>query len=345
LLQPTDLGELRLPNRMVMAPLTRARATNDQLVPTDLHATYYAQRATAGLIVAEATWVSERAIGCAHVPGIYSPAQVTAWARVADLVHSLGGRIVLQLWHAGDAPLGGMTRADLRAVVDDHRAGTENARRAGFDGVEIAANGIYVLARSLNPRLNHRTDAYAPAGHHLVLETVDAVVAAWDGRRRVGVRISPYWCVHDRSLSGPADDDPTYPYPADEATLADYDRLVGELGERPLAYLHLRSRAPVPPGAAPDPDAVARYRKLFDGPVVANHGFDPVTGNALVDAGLADAVSFGRLFVANPDLVTRAALDHPLTPLDPTTLYTPGPEGYTDYPTTPKLRQGTWFPH
>lgn len=365
LLRPLDLGGLRLPNRVVMAPATRARAANADLAPTDLHAAYYAQRAGAGLIVAEGAWVSERAIGFPDVPGVFSERQVAGWSRVTGVVHALGGRIVLQLWHTGANShpdhLGGalpwgpsaidpgevsptpsgrkatvtpheMTRADIERTVADYRAAAENARRAGFDGVEIAANGTYLLAQFLNPRLNRRADAYGARRDRLPLEVVDAVTEVW-GERRVGVRLSPFWSEADRPR-GPRPRG-AYPFASDEGTRADHDRLVAALDERALAYLHLRGPAPSAPGARPDFDAFARYRKLFDGPLVANNGFGRESGNAIVEAGLADAVSFARLFIANPDLVSRFALGHEPAAGDGSTHYSGGARGYVDYPIWP----------
>ncbi|GAA3965917.1 alkene reductase [Actinomadura viridis] len=350
LLRPAALGDLRLPNRVVMAPATRARAANDDLVPTEMHVAYYAQRAGAGLIVTEGTWVSERAIGFVGVPGIYSEAQVAAWRRVTGAVHALGGRIVLQLWHTGAAShpdnLGGerpagpsaidpgeksftatgfkptvtpreMTAADIEATIEDHRTASANAHRAGFDGVEVHAIGPYLIPQFLNPRLNHRTDAYGgdrARRHRFLLEIIDAVAAPWDGRG-AGVRLSPYWA------SGL--------FQADEETLADYDALVQELNDHPVAYLHLRG--PNPAGD-PDLDAFARYRRRFGGPLIVNGGFGRETGNAAIEAGVADAVSFARPFIANPDLVTRFALRRDLAEGDPATYYTGGAQGYVDYP-------------
>ncbi|MFE6775950.1 alkene reductase [Streptomyces sp. NPDC057702] len=353
LLRGLDIGGLRLPNRVVMAPMTRARTANAALVPTALHVTYYAQRASAGLIITEGTWVSERAIGFTHVPGVYHDEQVAGWRRVADAVHALGGRVVLQLWHTGAAShpdhLGGalpmgpsaidprvrcfttggfrksvvpraMTRADIDATVADFRAAARRARRAGFDGVEIGALGTFLLAQFLNPRLNHRTDAYGAgrAGRRrLLLEIVDAVTDAWPGGC-VGVRISPFWDDGERFV-------------ADAPLLADYDELVAELSDRPVAYLHLRGADPATAGA-PDLAGFARYRPLFDGPLIVNNGFDQASGNAALDTGLADAVSYARDFVANPDLVTRFALHTPLATGDPRTYYGGGAQGYVDYP-------------
>lgn len=362
LLRPARLADLDLPNRVVMAPTTRARATNAGLVPTGLHAAYYAQRASAGLIIAEGAWVSQRAIGFMNVPGLFSEQQVTAWSRVTGVVHALGGRIAAQLWHAGAnshpdlrggvLPAGPsavnpdetcrtpggrkptltpreMTAADIDTTVADYAAAARLARRAGFDAVEIAANGTYLIAQFLNPRLNLRADSFGRQRGRLLLEVVDAVAAAWGGP--VGVRLSPYWSASDRAGGSPAGGD--YPYVPSEQTLRCYDDLVASLRERRVAYLHLRGRALAGPG--PDLDEFARYRKLFSGPLIANHGFTRETGNAILDAGIADAVSFSRLFIANPDLVSRFALDQRLAASDPGTHYSGGARGYLDYPIWP----------
>ncbi|MEU4493738.1 alkene reductase [Streptomyces sp. NPDC023998] len=354
LLRRADLRDLSLPNRVVMAPTTRARAANDQLVPTPMHSAYYGQRASAGLIITEGTWVSERAIGFTCVPGIYSEEQVAAWRRVTDVVHALGGRIVLQLWHTGAAShpdhLGGelpagpsainphemsftpsgfketvtpreMTGADIQSTIADYRAAAHNARRAGFDGVEVHAVGAFLIPQFLNPRLNHRSDSYGGdrAGRRrLLLEIIDAVAAPWDGRR-VGVRLSPYWTTGDR-------------FTADASTLADYDELAAELNDHPVAYLHLLGPAPAAPGECPDFDAFRRYRQRFDGPLIANRGFGLESGNAIIEAGIADAVSFATHFIANPDLVTRFAMSRDLAAGDPDTYYTDEADGYVDYP-------------
>jgi N-ethylmaleimide reductase len=295
LLEPTVLGDLRLPNRVVMAPLTRNRAANR--APTDLHRTYYAQRATAGLIITEGTAVSDDLPPT--IPAI-GETQVKAWQGVTDLIHTLSGRIVLQLWHAGHPS---------EKAIGEFATAAGNARKAGFDGVEIAANGTYLIAQSLNPRLTRP--------NRLATQIVSAVTEAWDGHR-VGVRLSPFWTV---------DDDPTSDqYTADEETLNRYDTLVSELTG--LAYLHIRG----PAANAPDFDAIARYRKLFDGPLIANHSFDATSANKILNAGHADAVSFATHYVANPDLVTRFALNAPLATPDPRLYYTGGAEGYVDQP-------------
>ncbi|MEU5263441.1 alkene reductase [Amycolatopsis sp. NPDC021455] len=338
LLTPADLGGWRLPNRVVVAPTTRARVPGG--VPGDRQAAYYAQRAGAGLIVAEGTWVSDRAVGFRDVPGVYTEAQVAGWRRVTDVVHGLGGRIVLQLWHTGAVShpdfLGGarpagpsavnpeeevhtaagrrptvtpraMSVAEIRSVVADYGAAAENARRAGFDGVEVAANGVYLLAQFLHPRLNRRTDAYggSPDGRRrLLLEVVEAVAA----HGRAGVRLSPWWTGGLFTVDG--------------QLRAEYDDLVAGLD---VDYLHLRG-----PDTGPDFAAFEHYRGLFGGPLIVNNGFDRETGDAVVEAGIADAVSYARHFVANPDLVTRFALGRPLAAGDPSTYYGGGEAGYVE---------------
>jgi N-ethylmaleimide reductase len=336
LLRPVTLGGLDLPNRVVMAPATRCRADPATLTVTGLHAAYYAQRASAGLIVAEGTWVSEQAAGrYPDVPGIYRAAQVAAWHQVTNVVHAVGGRIVLQLWHTGagfgpgPAP-GTMTAADLRTVVRDFGTAAGRARQAGFDGVEIAANGTYLLAQSLHPRLNRRPDGYGADRGRLLREVTDAVATAWDGPERTGVRLSPYWTIRDEPRAGSRPG--RYPFTADEETLATCDDVVTALSESGLGYLHLRGPAPATRGGPPDTEAVARYRKLFGGSLVANHGYEAGTGDALVGAGLADAVSFAARFIANPDLVSRLALGHELAEADRGTYYRGGDRGYVDYP-------------
>ena len=336
LLRPVTLGGLELPNRVVMAPATRCRADPATLTVTGRHAAYYAQRASAGLIVAEGTWVSEQAAGrYPDVPGIYSPAQVAAWHRVTSVVHAVGGRIVLQLWHTGagfgPGPVpAALTAADLRAVVRDFGTAAGRARQAGFDGVEIAANGTYLLAQFLHPRLNRRRDGYGTDRGRLLREVTEAVVAAWDGPERTGVRLSPFWSVRDEPRAGSRPG--RYRFTADEETRATCDEVVTALGESGLGYLHLRGPAPASPGGPPDPGAVARYRTLFGGALVANHGYQATTGDALVAAGLADAVSFAARFIANPDLVSRLALGHELAEPDRATYYRGGDRGYVDYP-------------
>ncbi|MGW4087369.1 alkene reductase [Streptomyces sp. NPDC004822] len=354
LLRPVQLGALELPNRVVMAPMTRARATNAALAPTELHATYYAQRAGAGLLVSEGTWVNREAIGYIHVPGIYTDEQTDGWARVTESVHAAGGRIVSQIGHLGAAshpdhqggrlPVGpsavnpqemsftadgpkdtvtprALTGAEIAATVRDYRKAAANALRAGFDGLEIHAQGSHLIAQFLNPRLNQRTDAYGGTSEkraQLLLDIVEAVSEVWGGER-VAVKLSPYW------NTGPA-------FTADAEALADYDLLLKRLGDSDLAYLHLVGPAP---GTHTDDTftAFSRFRGHYRGAVVANLGFTQATANELLERRLADAVSFGEPFIANPDLVDRFAHGHPLADGDRDTYYGGGAEGYTDYPT------------
>ncbi len=353
LLRPADFGDFQLPNRVVMAPTTRARAVNDTLVPTPMHAAHYGQRASAGLIIAESTWVSERAIGFVNVPGVYSEQQVAAWRQVTDTVHAGGGRIVLQLWHCGAAshpdhlsgrlPAGPsainpgvtsftasgfketvtpreMTARDIATAVSDFRTAAANARRAGFDGVEIAALGAFLIAQFLNPRLNHRTDAYGgdrARRRRLLFDIIDAVAEPWYGRC-VGVRLGPYLSPGDQ-------------FRVDDELLADHDALVTQLNDHPVAYLHLRGRDVAAPGACPDFEAIARYRRAFHGPLIANNGFGRESANAVIEAGIADAVSFATHFIANPDLVARFATGQELAVADRDTYYTGGARGYVDH--------------
>lgn len=354
LLRPVRLGALELPNRVVMAPMTRSRATNTELAPTAVHATYYTQRAGAGLIITEGTWVSPDAIGFINVPGIYTDAQTAGWAEVTESVHAAGGRIVSQIGHVGAVShpdhLGGrlpagpsainpqemsftpdgpkdtvtpraLTAAEIATTIGTYRKAAANALRAGFDGLEIHAQASHLVAQFLNPRLNQRTDAYGGSSEkraQFLLDVVDAVSEVW-GSDRVGIKLSPYW------NRGPA-------FTADAESLADYDLLLKRLGDSDLAYLHL---------VGPEPDsgtddtftAFARYRAHYRGAVIANLGFTQASGNELLERKLADAVSFGAPFIANPDLVDRFTHGHPLAAGDRDTYYGGGVEGYTDYPT------------
>ncbi|MEV7427551.1 alkene reductase [Streptomyces sp. NPDC091212] len=351
LLQPVRLGALDLPNSVVMAPMTRARAQNTELAPTDLHATYYAQRAGAGLIVTEGTWVSPDAIGFINVPGIYTDTQTAGWAKVTEAVHEAGGRIISQFGHVGAAShpdhLGGRlpagpsainpgeksftpsgpqdtltprayTAAEIADTIADYRHAAENARRAGFDGVELHAQGSHLIPQFLNPRLNQRTDAYGGSSEkraRFLLDTLDAVSDVW-GSDRISVKMSPGW------TSGTA-------FTADEETLADYDQLLKKLNDSNLAYLHLLGT----PDTIEERHALfSRYRAHYQGNIVANLGFTQALGNEILDHGTVNAVSFGAPFIANPDLVERFAQGHPLADGDRDTYYAGHTEGYTDYP-------------
>ncbi|MGW5614504.1 alkene reductase [Streptomyces sp. NPDC003877] len=360
LLRPVRLGALELPNRVVMAPMTRARATNAELAPTALHAAYYTQRAGAGLIISEGTWVSPDAIGFINVPGIYTDAQTAGWAEVTESVHAAGGRIISQIGHVGAVShpdhLGGrlpagpsainpqeksftpdgpkdtvtpraLTATEIATTIGTYRQAAANALRAGFDGLEIHAQASHLVAQFLNPRLNQRTDAYGGSSEkraRFLFDVVDAVSSVW-GSDRIGVKLSPYW------RSGPA-------FTADAEMLADYDLLLKRLNDTDLAYLHLLGPEP---GTDTDDtfSAFTRFRTHYRGAVIANLGFTQATGNELLERELADAVSFGAPFIANPDLVDRFAHGHPVAAGDRDTYYAGGAEGYTDYPTA----TGSWI--
>ena len=345
LLAPLQLGDLHLPNRIVMAPLTRARAVGADRVPNALMARHYAQRAGFGLILSEATAVTPQGVGYADTPGLWSEAQVEGWRGVTEAVHAAGGRIVAQLWHVGRisdpvflegglpvapsavAPAGEVSlvrpkrpyvtpRAlaldELPGIVAAYRQGAENARRAGFDGVEIHAANGYLIDQFLQDRSNQRTDAYGgPIENRmrLLLEIVDAAIEVW-GAGRVGVHLAPRGDAHDMGDSDPQ-------------TL--FTQVARELGRRGVAFLCLREHL----GAG---RLLPVIREAFGGAVIANEGLDPDSAEALLGRGEAEAVAFGRLAIANPDLVERirqgAALNRP----DPSTFYGGGETGYTDYP-------------
>ena len=351
LFTPIQLGRYELPNRIVMAPLTRNRAGADD-APIAMHAEYYRQRASAGLIITEATQVAPLGQGYPHTPGIYSQAQVAAWQRVTDSVHQQGGRIFLQLWHVGRVshpsfhngelpvapsalqPAGeamtyeGMQpfvtpRAleldEIPEIVEQFRQGAKNALAAGFDGVEVHGANGYLLDQFLRDGSNHRTDAYGGSVENrarLLLEITQAVVEVW-GSDRVGVRLSP-----SNTFNGMSDSDPK----------ATFSYAVQALNEFHLAYVHLLepSEADLRYGGTPIP--TREFRPLYDGNLITNWDYDQAKGNAAIAAGEADLVSYGKLFIANPDLPQRFKLNAPLNEPDPNTFYGGDERGYTDYP-------------
>jgi N-ethylmaleimide reductase len=349
LLSPLSSATLDVPNRVVMAPMTRRRALLGD-VPAALAAEYYAQRASAGLIVGEASLVAANAASYPGSPGLYDDAHVTAWHVVTDAVHTRGGRIFAQLWHAGrfsdPSFLGGMlpvapspiaipgevtirgekrpfttpralSLAELPAIVDAFARAARNAIRASFDGVEVHAAQGYLLDQFLRDGANKRDDAYGgPVAHRarLLLEVVDAVAAAV-GHAKVGVQLSP-----TSTLGGMSDTDP----------LATFEHVATRLSPLGLAYLHVFE--PLGPAGRLSP----LLRAAFAGPFIANGGYDAASADAAIAAGEADLVSFGRAFIANPDLVARFAAGAPLATPDPATFYGGDARGYTDYPTLPR---------
>ena len=346
LFTPFELGPITLGNRILMAPMTRNRAgTGD--VPHALNAEYYAQRATAGLIVTEASQISPQGKGYPGTPGIYSAEQVAGWRLVTDAVHKKGGRIFLQLWHVGrishptlqeggqlpvapsalkpdgNAMTGqglvpfveprALALEEIPGIVATFRQAAINAKAAGFDGVEIHGANGYLLDQFLRDGTNQRTDAYGgPVENRarLLLEVVEVVSTVF-GASRVGVRLSPVNPFNDI-----ADSDPQ----------ATFDHVASQLGGRGLAYLHV-----VQMGTAPFD--WQRLRQAFGGTFVVNGGYDRVKAEAAIDGGAADLVAIGVPFLANPDLVERLQRNAPLNTPDQATFYGGAGEGYTDYPT------------
>lgn len=346
---PLQLGAIELSNRILMAPLTRARADENH-VPTDLMAEYYAQRAGAGLIIAEATMAMPACSAFWREPGIHSDAQVAGWKKVTDAVHAKGGKIVLQIWHGGRAchpalndgkepiapsaiaitgddvhtPEGKKDYTVPRALKDEEipeiiagfKRAAQNAKAANFDGVEIHGANGYLLDQFLRDSANKRTGPYGGSIENrakLLLEVIDAVIPIW-GADRMGVRLSPL-----NSFNAMQDSDPN--------ALAEY--LSKTLSTRKLAYLHLM-RADF--YGKQSGDVVTPTREHYDGNLILNMGFNQTEAEQTVQNGTADAIAFGVPFIANPDLPRRFKEGAPLNEADPNTFYTQGAEGYTDYP-------------
>lgn len=353
LFDPVQLGALELSNRIVMAPLTRSRSGAAR-VPNEMMRDYYVQRAGAGLILTEATAVSPMGVGYADTPGIWSEEQVRGWRMITEAVHRAGGKIVMQLWHVGRvshssflggalpvapsavAPAGNVSllrpqrpyetpRAletrEVRETVQDYRRAAENAKRAGFDGVEIHAANGYLPNQFLESKTNLRTDEYGGSVENrarFLLEITDAAIEVW-GAERVGVHLSPRGGSHD------IDD-------ADPATT--YGHVARELRNRKVAFLFIREKQG-------ETYLTPVLKEQFGGPVIANEGLDPSKAQTFLSGSPVDLISFGRMFISNPDLVDRIRTGAPLTPPDPSTFYTPGPRGYLDYPTASSASIGT----
>ncbi|WP_269538630.1 alkene reductase [Cerasicoccus fimbriatus] len=341
---PLKVGAWELPNRIIMAPLTRTRASEGR-VPNAMMAEYYAQRASAGLIISEATSVDPMGVGYPNTPGIWSEEQVEGWKLITDAVHAKGGRILLQLWHVGRIsdpvylngalpiapsaikPAGHVSlvrpmkdfetpRAleleEIPAIVEAFRKGAENAKRAGFDGVELHGANGYLLDQFLQDSANHRTDAYGGSIENrarLMLEAVDAAISVW-GPDRVGLHLAPKGDIHDM---GDSDLAATFGYVAEQ------------MKQRGIAFLFTRE-------SQDEPRIFPELKKKFGGVLIANQQLDKDTAESLINRGDADAVSWGQQFIANPDLVERLAENLPLNEPDPSTFYSDGPKGYIDYP-------------
>lgn len=349
LFEPLQLGALTLPNRIVMAPLTRCRAAEGR-VPTDLMAEYYGQRSLAGLILSEATSVSPMGVGYPDTPGIWSEDQVEGWKKVTSAVHDAGGLIQLQLWHVGrisdphyldgELPLAPSAIAakghvslirpmkefvtpraisieEIKAVVEEFRHAAENAKKAGFDGVLLHSANGYLIDQFLQDSTNKRDDAYGGSIENrsrFLLEVVDAVTSVW-APGRVGVHLAPRGDAHDMGDSDP---------------LALFSYVAREVRSRSVGYISAREHhgdSPLGP----------RLKQIFGGPFIANEGFDQAAAGKAIQDGDADAVAFGKAFIANPDLVERFRVGAELNEPDPSTFYFQGEgdiwHGYTDYPT------------
>jgi N-ethylmaleimide reductase len=344
-----DLGPLKLKNRFVMSPMTRSRAV-DGHVPNPLAAEYYTQRAGAGLIITEATQVSPQGIGYVRTPGIHSKEQVEGWKKITEAVHKAGGKIFLQLWHVGRishsdfhdgkppvAPSAiaaegktwtqegqkdyskprALDVSELPGIVEDFRRGAQNAKDAGFDGVELHGANGYLLDQFTRDGSNKRTDNYGGSLENRLrfpLEVVDAVIKVW-GADRVGYRLSPYFTGHSMSDSNP---------------LATFSQLTDELNKRKLGYIHVVDSAKASQRISP------ALRELFDGTFIVAEGFDADSATDAIARGEADLVAFGKPFISNPDLPERYKNNAKLAEWDSATIYAPGKNGdvsgYTDYP-------------
>jgi 2,4-dienoyl-CoA reductase-like NADH-dependent reductase (Old Yellow Enzyme family) len=345
LFNPIKIGDLNLPNRVFMAPLTRSRAIGEGRVPNALMTEYYVQRASAGLILTEATAVTPQGVGYADTPGIWSDEQVAGWKQITEAVHAAGGRIFLQLWHvgrisdpvflngqlpvapsaiaaAGHVSLVRPKRAyvtpraldleEIPGIVAAYRKGAENAKAAGFDGVEVHGANGYLLDQFLQDGTNKRTDAYGGSIENrarLMLEVTDACIEVW-GAARVGMHLAPRGDAHDMGDSNPAE---TFGYVA------------RELGKRGIAFICARE-------ALGENRLGPQLKQAFGGVYIANEKMTKETAEQVLAAGEADAVAFGQLFIANPDLPRRFQIDAPLNAPRSDTFYHPTAEGYIDYP-------------
>jgi N-ethylmaleimide reductase len=352
ILSSFQVGPYSLANRLVMAPMTRNRAGVNN-VPTDLNVVYYTQRASAGLIITEAAQVSPQGVGYANTPGIHTAEQIEGWQKVTESVHKEGGKIFLQLWHVGRvshssfhggalpvAPSAlkiegkvytaqgpqdfeiprALETNEVKEVVEQFRKGAINAKEAGFDGVEIHGAFGYLVEQFLADGSNQRTDEYGGSVENrarFALEVVEAVVGVW-GAGKVGIRLSPSNYFNSIHHSKPA---------------AQYDYLINELNNYPLAYIHLME-----PLASIDHlphyigEVAAHYRSLYKGTIISNGGYTQETGEKALQNGIADLIAYGSLFLANPDLPQRFETGAPLNAPDRATFYGGNEKGYTDYP-------------
>lgn len=354
-----QLGEIKLENRIIMAPLTRMRSKQPGNIPYTLNAHYYEQRASAGLIISEATQISQQGQGYPSTPGIHTPEQVEGWKLVTDAVHKKDGKIFLQLWHVGrishsshqpgeGAPVApsaikptgkvltagwkmvdyetphALETAEIASIVQDYYSASKNAKAAGFDGVEVHSANGYLLDQFLQDGSNKRVDAYGGSMENrarFLLEVVDTIIKVW-GKGRVGVRLSPYGTFNDMSDSDP---------------MGLFSYVLGELDKREIAYVHMIEPRASNAGGSDAlnqlaPRASELFKKYFRNVFISSGGYTPESGKKIIESGLVDAVAFGRLFLANPDLPERIKIGAELNRYDRATFYGGSEKGYTDYP-------------
>lgn len=345
LLDPIKIGAWHLSNRVIMAPLTRCRATGtDGRTPNELMRDYYVQRASAGLIISEATSVDPTGVGYPNTPGIWNKDHIEGWKKITAAVHDAGGKIILQLWHVGRISdpiyLNGalpiapsaiaaeghvslvrpmrsfvtpreVSLSEIPILIEMFRKGAENAKAAGFDGVEIHGANGYLIDQFLQDATNHRKDAYGGSIENrarFMLEVTDAVISVW-GAERVGMHLAPRCDMHSMG---------------DSSRLETFNYVARELGKRKIAFICSREHLG-------DGRIGPEIKKSFGGVYIANEKIDSANAEKILAAREADAVAFGQLFIANPDLPKRFTLGSPLNAPDPQTFYAPGPKGYTDY--------------
>lgn len=355
LLKPIKMGDMELKNRVIMAPMTRNRANNKHNAPTDLHAEYYKQRASAGLIISEGAQISYQARGYINTAGIHLPEQIEGWKKVTDAVHEEDGKIFVQLWHVGrishpdfhngEKPVApsainanaqcfteegfkdtveprAMTTEEVKQTVQDFKRAAKNAVDAGFDGIEIHSSNGYLLHQFFDKSSNHRTDEYGGSIENrarILFEILNAV-KVFMPENKIGLRLNP-------SLDG------IFGMEADEETITTFECIVKKLNEYDLAYLHLSE----PFNDVSEKDYLVsniaeHFRPLYKGNLMINAGFDQDSGNKVIEEGHADMVAFGKLFISNPDLPVRFEKNAEMQDWDQDTFYAIGKEGYTDYP-------------
>jgi N-ethylmaleimide reductase len=355
LLKPIKMGDMELKNRVIMAPMTRNRANNEHNAPTDLHAEYYKQRASAGLIISEGAQISYQARGYINTAGIHLPEQIEGWKKVTDAVHEENGKIFVQLWHVGrishpdfhngEKPVApsainanaqcfteegfkdtveprAMTTEEVKETVQDFKRAAKNAVDAGFDGLEIHSSNGYLLHQFFNKSSNQTTDEYGGSIENrarILFEILNAV-KVFMPENKIGVRLNP-------SLHG------IFGMEADEETIPTFEYIVKKLNDYDLAYLHLSE----PFNDVSEKDFLVsniaeHFRPLYKGNLMINAGFDQDSGNKVIEEGHADMVAFGKLFISNPDLPVRFKKNAEMQDWDQDTFYAIGKEGYTDYP-------------